>query len=334
MKTTIYIVMLSILAIVTYAQNSYRTTPRPTTPPPKTPEYNVVPRSGCLLGKTQILMANYSSKSIEALRPGEIILDGNLQPVKVVHILSNFLGHHQPLYQFLPDGPIFTIEHQFLSNLELGHVGVVSKEELFLQDPTLMESKVHSLEGMKTLLQFQDGLVRHASFDVAPYKTMLEPSTRIYACITSAVHDGSYIANNFVSRDVLPNFELWPLTYATLGHILVSCEMDAIETYEASEKLTEKTIKLMENWSAAISDIDHLEAIDIKFDPLSWIQLGVQEILQGDKMSFAQRLNTNGASILRQVLENHDIPFGKRHALMKKIFDLTSQSFECNFKDF
>ena len=44
----------------------------------------------------------------------------------------------------------------------------------------------------------------------------MDPSTMVYALITDG-EDNTYIADNFVTRDVMPDFESWPWTYGTLG---------------------------------------------------------------------------------------------------------------------
>jgi len=200
-------------------------------------------------------------------------------------------------------------------------------------NPHLDESKIHNFEEMKTLMQFRDGKIIQAGFDVVPYHQKLQPSTPMYFIVTTG-QDGSYIAGNYVSRDVLPDFEKWPLTYATLGRILTSCEIDPTDTYEAAKRLSHKTEILAEKWRFAISLFDKLEALDdIKFEYLAWIQLGQQEIFTDKKkMAFAQELNMS-SKLLRQVLDDNNLPLGKRHALIEAIIEITGQTFTCNFVD-
>jgi len=278
-------------------------------------------------------MADYFTKFIEDLKPGQLILDGHLLPVEVEEVFSNFVGDGQ-LYQFAPNGPVFTEDHQFISNLEQGHVGVVSKSQAMSLNPHLDESKILNLEDLDSLLQLKNGKIINAGFNVVPYKTM-DPSTPTYFIITTG-RDGSYIADNFVSKDTLPDFEKWPLTYATLGHILTSCKTDyAIDTHQAVDWLGHETGVLAKNWRVAISDFDNLESLDdYVFDQSVWIELGQQEIFgDKEKMRLAQTLNAFGTKLLSQVLDDNTIPLGKRHALIKKIKDITHQSLSCNFVD-
>ena len=174
----------------------------------------------CLLGTSHILMANYSVKQIKDIQTGDLILDGNLKPVKVIATNPTFLGNRK-LYKFSPNGPVFTPEHQFYSNLTTGQIGVMSKQELYIENPQMAENdQVYEFDQLSNLLQFQNGKVVPKDFQIIPYKAMA-PSTKVYFLITSGL-DGSYIANNFVSKHELPDFEKWPMTYATLGNILFS----------------------------------------------------------------------------------------------------------------
>jgi len=287
----------------------------------------------CLLGGTQILMADHSTKSIENIKPGEFILDGHLKPVQVIEVFKNFLGNNQ-LHQFYPHGPVFTKSHQFLSNLEQGQVGVMDKETLLTESPQMEESTIHNLKEMESLLQFKDGNVVQSGFDVVSYKPM-DRSTPIYFIITNG-QDGTYIADNFVSRDVMPDFEKWPLTYGTIGHILASCEINfPLDTVDAAQQLGWEIKDLTENWRLAISNIDDLEeANDFKFDHLAWIQLGNEAVMQNkEQMTFGQKLDKFGAKLLHEVLDDNNLPLPKRHALIKKIRNITMQSFTCNFVD-
>ena len=118
---------------------------------------------GCLLGDSKILMANYTTKCIKNLKPGEMILDGHLQPVEVVQVFPNFLSD-KSLYQFAPNGPVFTEEHEFVSNLEQGHIGVVSKRNLGSL-PQAAE-KISFLKEMTTLMQFKNGSMPDSNFKV------------------------------------------------------------------------------------------------------------------------------------------------------------------------
>lgn len=144
------------------------------------------------------------------------------------------------MYQFLPSGPVFTHEHQFLSNLTNAKVGVVSKEALISQHPQLADADIIVMDKMDKLLQLNShGNITPETFEIAPYKQM-PPSTLVYFPITTGL-DGSYVVDNFVSRDVLPDFEKWPWTYGTIGIILKSCQIDYQYSVEGDKQLLSLT---------------------------------------------------------------------------------------------
>ena len=75
----------------------------------------------CLLGNAQILLKNGSTKAVSEIQHGEVILDGNLKPVIVESVVTNYL-YDRTLYEF-EDGPIFTEDHLFYSDIEEEKLG-------------------------------------------------------------------------------------------------------------------------------------------------------------------------------------------------------------------
>ena len=67
-------------------------------------------------------MDDKTTKAISKIQSGEVILDGNLQPVTVLSVVKNFLYNRQ-LFE-LKDGPIFTDEHLFYVDLEKNELGM------------------------------------------------------------------------------------------------------------------------------------------------------------------------------------------------------------------
>ena len=105
-------------------------------------------------------MADNSTKPVQDLKTGDTILDGHLQPVKVLGLFKNLLGQRQ-LWQFIPDGPVFTEEHQFVMNLEEGQVGVYKKHALIRENPHLEaeSDKILYLNDLDNLLQYKFGKI-------------------------------------------------------------------------------------------------------------------------------------------------------------------------------
>ena len=111
----------------------------------------------CLLGSCLIKMADGSEKPIESIQKDDLIIDGNLQPVRVLALVTNFLGYRQ-LFQF-KNGPIFTPEHMFYAAIDKPEIGVVSKEALIQEMPQTEEWNVKPLEELEQLLQYQNKIV-------------------------------------------------------------------------------------------------------------------------------------------------------------------------------
>ena len=103
------------------------------------------------------------------MQVNDVILDGNFNQVTVLHVIKHYLSSAE-LFQFQPNGPIFTPDHQFLSNLETQNVGVVSKDYLFTQQPQMEEFgiMVDELNNMEKVLQFKNGSISLGSFKVTP----------------------------------------------------------------------------------------------------------------------------------------------------------------------
>ena len=299
--------------------------------------------SSCLLGHCTILMEDFSNKVIRDIKVGDVILDGHLNPVSVMAINSSFLGFRK-LFQFNQDGPVFTPEHQFYSNIKSGEVAVVSVKDLLLENPQLEERPgIHSLDDLNSILQYnmKTGKVDLEEFELLPFQDHkpMNPDTEVYFIITAG-EDGSYIVDNFVSRHELSDFEKWPMTYATLGFISMSCHLNfSVETYAEDVILAKHVQDLIKQWKLAIfylQDLNDrhliLETIEESKEDI-WDIFAVlsdeknkalKEIINDkNKMRFAMHLNSYGAKILHEALDNEKVPHNQRIALMKLIIVIT-----------
>lgn len=290
--------------------------------------------SSCLLGESKILMSDMSTKAVQDLRSGDLIMDGNLENVEVLYVGKNYLGD-RTLYQFGTDGPIFTPEHVFVSNLEKNVRGVVSKGDFFREKPQfehLDNINVFNFDQLDTLLQVVNGsnLVSE-SFNLRIYDDEdLAPNTPVYFVITSSP-EGSYVVNDFVSKDGLPNFDAWPMTFATLGLILDSPDVPKIniETYEEDLKFKAKVLELMEEWEKALKDFDHESASTVQTFDVRELWKDQGELMQRitEKFKLAELLNLYGARMLHRVLDDEKVALENRFALMLQIVAITNDFF-------
>jgi len=291
--------------------------------------------SGCVLGDTTILMADFSSKPIEDIQVNDVILDGNLNKVNVVHVIKHYLSSTK-LFQFYPDGPVFTADHQFLLNLETQNVGVVSKDYLFKLQPQMEEfgEMVHEFKYTDSVLQYENGSISSGSFEIVPFDKEMDQHTLMYALITSG-DDGTYIAGNFVSRDVLPDIRLWPWTYGTLGIILNNCKIDFPSTLNGQKTIVDLTSTLTDAWRIVINNFEnnfkasHYDGF--MFDPLAQSESGIKEILANEKkMIFGQYLQASSSKLLHQTLDAEDLPKNRRFSLIKLLLKEVKKHLLCN----
>ena len=235
------------------------------------------------------------------------------------------------MHQFIPNGPVFTYEHQFLSDLQNMEIGVVSKKALVSTQPQFEEANVKELQEIENVLQLIDGNITLAKFKVVPYKKM-KPSTLVYTPVTNG-EDGTYIVDNFVSRDVLPDVEKWPLTYGTLGVILKSCNIDIPFTLEGEQKLMSLSNELFSAWKKAIFYKSYKNGIEkFEFDPLVESATGVEVIFSDlRKFRFAQYLQGTTAKFLHEYLDDENTPLNERFTMIKSILDITKDVITCDF---
>ena len=283
-------------------------------------------------------MADYSTKQIKDIKAGDIIMNGHLNPTTVLAANTSFLGYRN-LYQFNQQGPVFTPEHQFYIDLPLGQVAVVSKPDLFNENPQLEERPVFEMSECSTMLYFNGNEVLKVPFELNPYNEKLDPSTVVYFIITSE-SDGSYIVDDFVSRHELPDFQAWPLTYGTLGLVLASCQLDfPVDTIVDDSILAATIQELIKLWKFTLFyyknylpethfDEEEMGNSDVNNVLANSTEMLTDIVNNQCKVRVAQFLNMFGAKILHEYLDNDKIAIQKRLACMRTIVTVTQNYFE------
>ena len=278
------------------------------------------------MGKSQILIENFATAAVENLQVGDVILDANLTPVEVVAVEKSFLGT-KSLYQFGHTGPIFTSEHQFVAGKNQYKIGVMSKMDLLNEKPQLEERSkaIFQLDQIDELLQFSNGSVNLAPFELKKLDKNWDNLTLVYYILTSG-DDGTYIVDNFVSVDELPDFDLWPMTYATIGQILVlpGLNLPDLKNIDDDNLVMALAKELTQDWKRIISSFDFENVFpvskDIEIGKLWEDKAELMRLIASDgKMPFAMHLNSFGAKILHQTLDDEKIAISTRIALMQEI---------------
>lgn len=328
-------------------------------PPPSPSPSPPPPPSGCLLGNSQILLQDGSTKAISEIQPKDVIVDGNLNPVTVEVVVGQYLDNGQ-LYEFSNGGPVFTEGHLFYVDIENEKLGkyknsnhviptallyfsqtfLIANDQTYLNllylagvDPANYFSvvpqmknvlDVKPLNNVTQLLQYQNGTVLPSSFDFHLYQEM-SPNTEVYFLVTSG-NDGSYIANNFITWDESPKLENWKYTYATVEMVVqfLPNELSVEEYY----KLEDIAIELGNIWDQAV--MDHV------FDPNNLVTIDPVDVLDKNKFSgelcpskvkLAQYLLETESEKLHRAFIKESMSKEEKLSLMKDIVDKSEAFF-------
>ena len=175
-------------------------------------------RTSCLLGNTKVLLANYTEKNVSELKLNDQILDRYLQPQKIIGVNYSYL-QERSMYQFADDGPIFTPEHQFFTELGKSTTVVASLKKLFNENPQLDGEDIKEMRNEETVLMYNtlsQQIQEHEIF-LVEHKNF-SPETKVYFIEVSG--EGSYIANNYVAKHELPHFIKRPFTNLCYAKVL------------------------------------------------------------------------------------------------------------------
>ena len=182
-------------------------------------------------------------------------------------------------------------------------------------------------------MQYQNGTVQPNEFGYSEYVTM-GPKTKVYWLVTSG-KDGSYIADNFVARHEMPKFEDWPFTYATIGLVLNSSNLEDLpmDSIEDDAKFQVISSQLVDLWKNAVENFVYDSSLVNSCDPLELIRSGsIVDSLTPSKLKIAQLLLQNVSKYLHDVLDNDDLDLNERCSLMNHIVD-QSEAFLKNGND-
>ena len=165
----------------------------------------------------------------------------------------------------------------------------------------------------------------------------MDPNTLVYGLITSG-DDGSYIANNYVSRDFLPDVKMWPWAYGTLSMIFNHCDIDIPFTLEGQKSVNDLALTLDSSWREIINDFEsglnknHSESF--VFDPLTESRQTMEKILLNqnpNQMMFAQTIQSRLAKLLHQTLDDETLAKSQKFSLIKILLEEASKHISCNF---
>ncbi|CAL8147727.1 unnamed protein product [Orchesella dallaii] len=197
-------------------------------------------RSSCLKEGTKILLADFTEKSVENLEIGDILLDKELKPTRVVGVSYEFLLT-QKFYGFDNQSFFFTDTHLFMGPSENsnGQLYTTSKKDLFAQNPLLEYLNVNEFkEGKNTTLFYFDASIENQpivkNVQVFPEPKIYPEETPIYFIQVDSP-SGTYFAEGFVCRHEIPPLEFWPNTMAALFPLFESKGFEKVSELPYSE---------------------------------------------------------------------------------------------------
>ncbi len=273
-------------------------------------------------------MGNFTTVEVQDLKPGDKILNKYLELVEVSTIGKSYLGPRS-LYQLNENGPIFTSEHQFFVDHEV--FAAVSPPAFLQSHPQLEEildeRQLQPIAKVSQLLAFSNSTIMFKDIQLKEY-TKMPPDTLVYFIIAgSKEQDNSYIVDNFVSRDPVPDFDLWPMTYATIGAVGMSplLNLDSNMTYDDFNKQIDLAEAITNLWEQAISHHDWDMPVQDSwkyFEPNAlWKQNDqiLQSIDEKGLFNFVEHLDIYASKMLHETMDNDKIPLAKRVGLMLKL---------------
>ncbi|UJR18157.1 hypothetical protein I4U23_005057 [Adineta vaga] len=210
-----------------FEANLKYTAPPPPPPPPPRLEVQAPsqPSSGCLKAGTLIMLSDGRKLPIEIIRSGDMVLDINLKPCRVIGVNHMFMDGKN-LYGFSKNNCFFTGGHIFVQN-KSNDFFVISRQELLKDNPFMDKLNIievqsgQSIEVMK--LKDESGMQNIVCETVTIFKdeTEYDAAVPVYFLIVESA-TGTYIANDYVCRHELPTFECWPNTLVCLQKIFTS----------------------------------------------------------------------------------------------------------------
>ncbi|CAL8139064.1 unnamed protein product [Orchesella dallaii] len=187
--------------------------------------HNIPYNPSCLKKGTKIFMADMSEKPVEFLQIGDIVLDKNMHPTRVLGVSYEFLLE-QKFYGFDNQSFFFTNSHLFagpsVENEGDMRFYAKSTKTLFHNNPLMKYLNVSDMDDHeKHQLYHHDGKnsvsVRNVTVSQDPQE--YPPEIPIYFIQVDSP-TGTYIANGYVCRHEIPPIELWPNTMSILFRLM------------------------------------------------------------------------------------------------------------------
>ncbi|ODN01860.1 Reticulocyte-binding protein 2 a [Orchesella cincta] len=177
----------------------------------------------CLKKGTKILLSDMTEKSVEELQVGDIVLDKDMNPTRVLGVAYEFLLD-QKFYGFDNESFFFTDSHMFVGPSSAGDISLYAKStnRLFYNNPLLKYLNVNDMDKTERLPLFHRVGERQVSVEnvfVTADPVEYPIDTPIYFIQVDSP-TGTYFANGYVCRHEIPPVEYWPNTMSILFKLM------------------------------------------------------------------------------------------------------------------
>ncbi|CAL8138954.1 unnamed protein product [Orchesella dallaii] len=223
--------------------------PTPTRPSISTPTRRLPSNSSCLKPGTKILMSDFTEKPVRLLQVGDIIMDMNLNPTRVLGVAHEFLLD-QKFFGFDNQSFFFTDNHIFVGPSQESEQNfklyAKSTKTLFHNNPLMKYLNVSDMDEYDTLKLFhfdnQNFTLEQNNVVVTQDPQEYPPETLIYFLQVDSP-TGTYFANGYLCRHEIPPVEYWPNTMGMLFRLM------GTETFENLAQLpyNMETVSFLQN---------------------------------------------------------------------------------------
>lgn len=199
-------------------------------PPPET--------SSCLKPGTKILMSDLTEKNVENLLVGDMVMDKDLKPTKILGVSYEFLLN-QKLYGFGKNPAFFTNSHLFVGPGITGQLRLYAKSvsNLYQHNPLLEYLNVTEMGTSETktvtLYHFEDGAVVAKPTTVFQDQQLHAMDSLVYFLQVDSP-TGTYFANGYVCQHEIPPVEYWPNTMSLLFRLMKTTAFEKLAEMEYS----------------------------------------------------------------------------------------------------
>lgn len=233
-------------------------------------------RSSCLKEGTKILLVDKTEKPVELLKIGDVLLDKDLKPTRVLGVAYEFLLT-QKFYGFDNETFFFTDTHLFADdNGESLQLYTTSSTNLFAQNPLMEYLNISEFsndnENERTRV-LHYGSTSQSDKPIRREITVYQEEknypieTPIYFIQVDSP-SGTYFAEGYVCRHEIPPFEYWPNTMSTLFALFGTTGLETVAQMPYTLETIDQIDRISDDVKKTVLNVlqRELETSDFKYE--------------------------------------------------------------------